>query len=133
MKNSSLGFEKEQVIVLPVQRLSVVPNYESFKKQILANSAIIGVSSTNTLLGKETQASNYKKKEDEDMSLYPCLFVRNDFTTTMGIKLLAGSDFSEDVTAPAIMPLSTIRCVNRLVGRPPMLSAKRSMERLKVK
>lgn len=100
MKNSSLGFEKDQVIVLPVQRLSVVPNYESFKKQILANSAIIGVSSTNTLLGKETQASNYKKKEDPDMSLYPCLFVRNDFTTTMGIKLLAGSDFSEDVTAP---------------------------------
>lgn len=100
MKNSSLGFEKDQVIVLPVQRLSVVPNYESFKKQILANSAIIGVSSTNTLLGKETQASNYKKKEETDMSLYPCLFVRNDFTTTMGIKLIAGSDFSEDVTAP---------------------------------
>jgi putative ABC transport system permease protein len=100
MKNSSLGFDKEHVIVLPVQRLSIVPNYESFKKQILANSSIVGVSTTNTLLGKETQASNYKKKEDTDMSLYPCLFVRNDFAATMGIKLIAGSDFSEDVTAP---------------------------------
>ncbi|HMJ70391.1 MAG TPA: FtsX-like permease family protein [Cyclobacteriaceae bacterium] len=100
MKNSALGFEKEHVLVLPVQRLSIVPNYESFKKQILANSSVMSVSTTNTLLGKETQASNYKKKEEVDMSLYPCLFVRNDFTTTMGIKLLAGTDFSEDVTAP---------------------------------
>jgi putative ABC transport system permease protein len=100
MKNSSLGFEKEHVIVLPVQRLSIVPNYDSFKKQILASSSIVGVSTTNTLLGKETQASNYKKKEDTDMSLYPCLFVRDDFATTMGIKLLAGSDFTEDITAP---------------------------------
>jgi putative ABC transport system permease protein len=100
MKNSSLGFEKEHVIVLPVQRLSIVPNYETFKKQMLANSSILGVSTTNTLLGKETQASNYKKKEDTDMSLFPCLFVRNDIATTMGIKMIAGSDFTEDVTAP---------------------------------
>jgi putative ABC transport system permease protein len=100
MKNSALGFETEHVLVLPVQRLSIVPDYELFKKQILENSSVLSVSTTNTLLGKETQASNYKKKEEVDMALYPCLFVRNDFATTMGIKLLAGTDFTEDITAP---------------------------------
>ncbi len=101
MKQTPMGFDREQLVVLPVQRLSLVPNYDTFKERILTNPAILGVSSTNTLIGKDYQSSNYKKEGEETESFYPCLFVRNDFVATMGIKLLAGRDFNRDITAPA--------------------------------
>ncbi len=100
MKDTPLGFDQEQILVLPVQRLSLVPNYDAFKERILTNPAIVSVSTTNTLIGKDYQSSNYKKEGDENESFYPCLFVRNDFAGTMGIKLLAGRDFNRDITAP---------------------------------
>ncbi|HWA35875.1 MAG TPA: FtsX-like permease family protein, partial [Cyclobacteriaceae bacterium] len=100
MKDASLGFDQEQILVLPVQRSSLVPNYELFKDQLLANDAITSVSTTNTLLGKDYQSSNYKKEGQEEMSFYPCLFVRMDFAKTIGVKLLAGRDFNDEITAP---------------------------------
>lgn len=100
MKATPMGFDREQLVVLPVQRLSLVPNYETFKERILTNPSIVAVSSTNTLIGKDYQSSNYKKEGEETESFYPCLFVRNDFVAAMGIKLLAGRDFNRDITAP---------------------------------
>ncbi len=100
MKDASLGFDQEQILVLPVQRSSLVPNYELFKDQLLANDAIMSVTTTNTLLGKEHQSSNYKKAGQDEMSFYPCLFVRMDFAKTVGVKLLAGRDFNDEITAP---------------------------------
>ncbi len=100
MKETPLGFDREQIVVLPVQRLSLVPQYESFKERILTNPAIISVSSTNTLVGKDYQSSNYKKEGEDSESFYPCFFVRNDFAQTLGIKLLAGRDFNDEITAP---------------------------------
>ena len=100
MKEASLGFNQDQVVVLPVQRLSLVPNYETFKGQLLTNSSIVSISTSNTLLGKDYQSSNYKIEGEEDMTLYPCLFVRNDFVSTMSVPLLAGRDFIQEVSAP---------------------------------
>jgi putative ABC transport system permease protein len=100
MKGTPMGFDREQIVVLPVQRLSLVPNYESFKERILTNPAIVGVSCTNTLIGKDYQSSNYKKEGDDTESFYPVFFARNDFAKTLGIRLLAGRDFNKEITAP---------------------------------
>jgi putative ABC transport system permease protein len=100
MQNARLGFEGDQILVIPVQRLSIVPQYETFKKMLQSNSNVINVSTANVIVGREYQASNYKKEGTDDLSMYPCLFVRNDFAKTMGIPLLAGRDFSEEMTTP---------------------------------
>jgi putative ABC transport system permease protein len=100
MQSARLGFEGDQILVLPVQRLSIVPRYESFKKMLQTNSNVLNVSTANVIVGREYQASNYKKEGDDDMTMFPCLFVRNDFAKTMGIPLLAGRDFSEEMTTP---------------------------------
>ncbi|MEJ0034267.1 MAG: ABC transporter permease [Bacteroidota bacterium] len=103
MKGTPMGFDREQIVVLPVQRLSVVPNYEALRKEVLTNPNIISVSTTNTLIGKDYQSSNYKKEGEASESFYPVLFVRNDFAQTLGIKLLAGRDFNKEITAPVTM------------------------------
>ncbi|MEI9922032.1 MAG: hypothetical protein WDO14_25040 [Bacteroidota bacterium] len=43
MKGTPMGFDREQIVVLPVQRLSLVPNYDAFKERILTNPAIVSV------------------------------------------------------------------------------------------
>lgn len=100
MRTAKLGFEGDQILMLPVQRLSIVPKYESFKEVLLTNTNISSVTTANVIVGRDYQSSNYKKEGDDDMTLYPCLYVRNDFATTMGVNLLAGSDFTSEVTAP---------------------------------
>src|SRR5205085_8846135 len=74
--------------------------YETFKKMLQSNSNVVNVSTANVIVGREYQASNYKKEGTDDLAMYPCLFVRNDFAKTMGIPLLAGRDFSEEMTTP---------------------------------
>lgn len=100
VQSAKLGFDGEQILVLPVQRLSIVPQYQSFKDVLLTNSNVVSVSTSNVIVGRDFQSSNYKKEGEDDMKLYPCLFVRNDFVSTLGIKMLAGRDFDEDMTAP---------------------------------
>jgi putative ABC transport system permease protein len=101
MRNKQLGFDQEQLVVLPVQRLSIVPKYSTFKDRLLTNRSIISVSSANTIVGKDFQSSNYKKEGEpaDALTLRPSLFVRNDFVSTLGVPMLAGHDFSEQRTA----------------------------------
>lgn len=105
MRSAKLGFAGDQVIVLPVQRLSLVPKYESFKEILLTNPGITSISTSNTIVGRDYQASNYKKEGQDDMELHPCLYVRNDFARTMGVNILAGQDFSNEMTAPGYQAL----------------------------
>src|SRR5690606_28635647 len=92
MRNKKLGFDSEQIIMLPVQRLSIVPKYLTFKDRLLANKDVVNVSCVNTIVGKDFQSSNYKKEGEsaDALTLRPCLFVRNDFVTTIGVQMLAG-------------------------------------------
>jgi putative ABC transport system permease protein len=100
MKNSKLGFDGDQVVILPVQRTSLVPKYESFKDRLLENPNIRSVTVSHAVVGRETQTSNYKPEGDDDLAMYPVLIVKNDFLKTMGIRVLAGKDFEEDLTSP---------------------------------
>ncbi|HYG04685.1 MAG TPA: FtsX-like permease family protein [Chryseosolibacter sp.] len=98
LKESNTGFSKEQVIAISVQRTEVVQDYTTFKERILVNKEIENVSTSNTLIGKDFQSSNYKVEGREE-KLYPCIFVRNDFLKTMNIPLLSGKDFSDSLTS----------------------------------
>jgi putative ABC transport system permease protein len=98
LKNSDLGFHKDQIIAIPVQRTKLVEKYHLFKERILQNKDIDFVSTGNTIVGKDFQASNYKVEGKEE-KLYPCLFVRNDFLKTLGIPVIGGKDFSDSVVS----------------------------------
>lgn len=98
LKESNAGFSKDQVVAISVQRTKVVEDYPTFKERILVNKDIVNVSTSNTLIGKDFQSSNYKIEGREE-KLYPCIFVRNDFLKTMNIPLLSGKDFSDSLTS----------------------------------
>ena len=100
MRNAKLGFDGEQLVVIPVQRSSLLPKYESFKDLLLLNSSITHVTGAHAIVGRDYQTNNYKKEGQDDFATYPLLLVRNDFLQTMGVKLLAGHDFAREFTDP---------------------------------
>jgi len=98
MRNADLGFDKEQVLVVPVEGTSVIPKFDFFKEALLLNSNIKEVTGCHAVIGRDFQTSNYKRPEQHDMVTFPILITRNDFFETMKIKLIAGRSFKKEFT-----------------------------------
>jgi len=90
MRDASLGFDHDQIIVIPSKRTSVVPKFEAFKDVLLQNSNIINVTAAHAVVGKDHETNNYKKQGEDDFVTYPVLVVRNDFIKTFEAKYLPG-------------------------------------------
>lgn len=95
MKNADLGFKGDRLLVIPIQRTALVPQYDAFRKELLRNSNIAYVTTSNVVIGKDFQTSNYKRTGWDDPVMFPSIFVKDDFIKAMDIDLVAGRDFSE--------------------------------------
>lgn len=96
LKNTDLGFDVRNTVILPVYNTPVTEKYPEFKKYLLQNKQLEYVTSLDNIIGNRIlhkryffQKNNYKKVE-----FFPVLAVRNDFLQTFNIKLLAGANFS---------------------------------------
>jgi len=94
--SADLGFNKDNVIIIPVSNTPVVRNYENFKKELLQTSYIENVTGMTDKLGVshntiEFTSDGFKKNINQAL---PGTFVGYDFSETFEIKILAGRDFS---------------------------------------
>jgi putative ABC transport system permease protein len=98
LRNAGLGFDKEQVVIMPA-RPPVVPRYESIKNELLLNSSIQEVTVMNEIIGRHhnTHEYNYEGMQPGKWIYFPSLLVNESFVKTFKIKLLAGRDFSKDI------------------------------------
>lgn len=99
MQDKDMGFNQEQVIVVPAAMSFTVWYFDEFKERVLANSGISQVSGSKTVLGSDTyftyQIAPEGYGEQEAYSIAK-MFVTKDFLETMDIKLIAGRDFSDE-------------------------------------
>jgi len=101
MKSRNLGFDKEQVLVIPVRGgISIADNHEMFKKRFLEHPSITGAAVSSSVPGKAM--SNYAVKlvgEDEEMSqsMYH-LYYDADFIPMYGLEIVAGRAFDKQIT-----------------------------------
>ncbi len=102
MKNRSLGFEKEQKIVIPVrQGASIGNNFDSVKAEFLKYSGITGAAVSSGVPGRLASGANARLiGEADDMSQWMYyLFVDTDFLREYGIDLAAGRAFQKEVVS----------------------------------
>jgi putative ABC transport system permease protein len=119
MRDASLGFDHDQIIVIPSKRTSIVPKFEAFKDALLQNSSIVNVTAAHAIVGKDHETNEYKRQGDDDMVTYPVLVVRNDFIKTFGGKLLAGHDFAEEYTDTLAKVIINKVCMEKLGWKKP--------------
>ncbi|MFO7446714.1 MAG: ABC transporter permease [Ignavibacteriaceae bacterium] len=97
MQNANLGFNKEQIVVIPF-RPPIVNRYEAFKNDLLRNNNITHVSVMNEIIGQHhnTHEINYEGMETDKVVYFPGLLVDEDFSETFDLQIIAGRDFSKE-------------------------------------
>ncbi len=94
LRQAKLGFDKEQIIVLPIAFTKILYRYDDFKKELLGCPSISSITAMETIIGREHQTHEYAMPYNPDeFTFFPSILVKHDFIKTFNIKLLAGKDF----------------------------------------
>ena len=98
LQNTDLGFNKEQVIIIPVNHTPIARSYKSFKNELLLNTDIISITAVDDIFGVAHNTHEFRPEgfPQDKLQFYPALVVRYDFVKTFDIKILAGRDYNED-------------------------------------
>ncbi|PAU95240.1 cell division protein FtsX [Aliifodinibius salipaludis] len=103
MQDKKMGFDQEQVVVMPITQTLIAWEFDQFKEKALKSPHITGVTGMSKILGSDRQIfSKYSPANQPDAPpTNMTLHVRHDFLETYGIELLAGRSFSRDYPADA--------------------------------
>lgn len=95
--NKDMGFEKEQVVMIPIRGTSVKLRPDEFKAELLKESSVVSASAMSDILGNDVPLRPFLFEGQQEAQNIPGLFADFDFVKTFGLKLLEGRDFSHDL------------------------------------
>ncbi|MGH7493576.1 MAG: ABC transporter permease [bacterium] len=95
IQNKKLGFDKEQVVVIPMQGNTLRERYNVFRNQILREPDVIAVGAASNLPGR-TVPGNMVLPEGHKPRSMRMLFVDHDFPKMLGMEVVAGRNFSKN-------------------------------------
>ena len=103
VKFKPLGFDKENLIVLPVNE-EITNKYESVRERILKQPGILGVTHgsrvpSGRLLDSQRTKVEINGKMEEVNFRVADVAVDHDYITTFGITLVAGRDFNRNLSS----------------------------------
>lgn len=107
LKTKDLGYDMDNLIEVAFTTREMVEKYPVLKEKLLKNSNIEKVTSASSRVGEGSSKVIFNVETDEGMQQRGINFtvVDHDFIETMGITVLEGRDFQED------MPSDTLRGV----------------------
>ncbi len=96
MRNTALGFEKEQILIIPISDESTVESLAPLKEELKNYPGIINVAASSHVPGQATYYNPFLPEgfTRDEMPWMGQLNVDCDFIPTVGIHLLAGRNFS---------------------------------------
>jgi putative ABC transport system permease protein len=97
VRNKELGFNKENVLILPILDTLVQHQIQGIKDQFSQDSHILAVTTSYGVMGMNVNGGSVMWAEGETgmkQQSFSLLFVGDDYIKTMGIKLLNGRDFN---------------------------------------
>jgi len=104
VQNKRLGFNKEHIVIVPIRDDEIQKNFSTVKNRLQSQSSVQGVTALSNypwrtgFYGFPVKAEG--QSDDTEMSMQT-LIVDHDFIRTFGMELVAGRDFSKDVTSDA--------------------------------
>ena len=98
MRNRNLGFNKEQVVVIPVNDPGISQAYESIKTEFRQSPSVINATASSSVPGKPFMTITYRIEAppESEHPKFITYFVDYDFLDTLGIELAAGRNFSKE-------------------------------------
>lgn len=97
LQNQDLGFEKEHVVVVPVETSNGVQTFDTFRNQLLSYSGIVDVAAAGLLPGPDHVHNNTAFRGEgmrqAEFFIAASGEVSDDYVETLGLKIIAGRDF----------------------------------------
>ena len=94
LKNKNLGFQKEQIITIPVKNEEGFPQFDVLRNELLRIDGVSSVSATSNIPGRQfNQHPVWNVAHPDDRVNTSEAYVDYDFFKTMGIELLEGRVF----------------------------------------
>jgi putative ABC transport system permease protein len=115
IRGVDLGYDKENVVVLPLVNQTLRQRYESYKETILNHPEVLAVSASHTLMGKPPVTREVRPAEtgDESNMSYRLIEADPDFLRTYRIELVDGRDFSlemgDDLSGAVVINQETVK------------------------
>jgi putative ABC transport system permease protein len=94
MKNKELGYNKEQTVVIPLTNDDIYNHLLSFKNELQANSNIAAVSMMSGEPGGFFDTQAFEAEGQRETWKARSEFADFEFVKTLGLKIIAGRDFS---------------------------------------
>ena len=95
MRNSSLGYDRDQLIVCPIAGSQARESYQSLRQQLLNFSGIEEVTYAGNILSSQDQYMNWGRGFKGEEISFQVLPVEANFLQVMGIDVTEGRDFRE--------------------------------------
>ena len=120
MRNTDLGFNKEQSMIVRFDNMSISAKKKQFKNELLSIPAINSVSLMSGEPGGFHDGYSFESqaKPDEKM-LFSTEFTDLDFVKTLGLKIIAGRDLSESFTTDSAQAVLINRNAANKLGYTP--------------
>jgi putative ABC transport system permease protein len=97
IQTRSLGFDKENVVIIPVRSQQIAQNYGSFQNELMQNPQIISTSASSEVPADSHYSNDSVNRLDSEEPISLFLFACDyDYVETYKMEVLAGRAFSRD-------------------------------------
>jgi putative ABC transport system permease protein len=120
IQKKSLGFDKENVILIPADSQQVHQNLEAFRNSLIGDTRIISFAVSSNIPGSSMFSDTaYKRADTEDV--FPLIFMETDyeFVDTYGFSVIQGRKFSKGFGTDVEGAIMINRAAAREIGYTP--------------
>ncbi len=97
IQTRSLGFDKENVVIIPVRSQQIAQNYGAFRNELKQNPQIISASASSEVPADSHYSNSYVNPPESDEPISMILFSSDyDYVETYRMEVIAGRAFSRD-------------------------------------
>jgi len=117
MQNKDMGYNKENLMVMPVESNEVVRGFESFRADLLRNPVIVDVCASQKVPAeREYSDSGWESDMQKEHVLSRLFAVGFDFIPTYEIEMVAGRAFDKDISTDVNFKVIINEAAARKVG-----------------
>lgn len=98
LQNTRLGFNKEQVVVMPVASQEGAASVDAFRQTLLANPSVLGVAAADAIPGRLQDINGFQTHGTPNDAMYPMAQFRvtHEYLDMLDVNFLEGRNFSRD-------------------------------------
>lgn len=101
LNEKDLGFNKEEIMFFPMRGENMFNNYQTFKNELLRIPGVSSISMGYGFPGDLVAGDDIIVPREGAQKRYPVtqLLIDHDYIKTLGVQLMAGRDFSEEISS----------------------------------